>query len=311
GERSFLLDIRGSASARAAPRLYDYLKEQARQKGKMEATRLFYVGCTRAAERLWLGASLPWDEQKEQAKGPRAGSLLATIWTDVEGRVPVERTPDAAVTATSSSSIGGYLRLQQLPEIEHVPAPSAAQGTADPDNHLARALGTAIHRGLESLVYRAELPQQCDQPLRLLLSVALTDAGCDSAALDNYASQAAEAVDRVLQDDWARWMLSPSRQSRTAEYPLTLAGSDEIRELVLDYVFLDEARGERWLIDYKTAAPRRDESPDAFMAAQLTLYQPQLQRYRQALQARFAEPVRCALYFTALGRHCEWQAESP
>ncbi|MFT7289484.1 MAG: ATP-dependent helicase/nuclease subunit A, partial [Halieaceae bacterium] len=41
---SFLLDIRGSASARAAPRLYDYLKEQARQKGKMEATRLFYVG---------------------------------------------------------------------------------------------------------------------------------------------------------------------------------------------------------------------------------------------------------------------------
>jgi ATP-dependent exoDNAse (exonuclease V) beta subunit len=112
-------------------------------------------------------------------------------------------------------------------------------------------------------------------------------------------------LDRVLSDDWLRWALDGGRAARAAELPLTVATEGGTQALVLDYVFTDEVTGERWVVDYKTAEPRPGERIDTFESTQREHYRPQIEAYRRALSLAAPGPVRCALYFTALGRCCE------
>jgi ATP-dependent exoDNAse (exonuclease V) beta subunit len=73
-------------------------------------------------------------------------------------------------------------------------------------------------------------------------------------------------------------------------------------DLVIDRSFVDAQSGIRWLVDYKTSRPEPAEPVEAFLVRQAQAYREQLMRYRQALREITAEPLRCALYFTALGR---------
>ncbi|EAQ99104.1 UvrD-helicase domain-containing protein [Congregibacter litoralis] len=301
---SFLLDIRDTAEGGANPRLYDYLKAQAKQKRDYEAARLFYVGCTRAADYLWLGAALSFSEAKDSYSPPGSGSLLSVIWPSIEHQASVTHVSldEDAVDAPTL----GYRRLRELPDIAVVAANSPASPLELSENYLARALGTAVHRCIEALIYKPELPECCDEKLRGLLRVALIEAGADRQALPELVLEGASMLDRLLGDSWARWALSAQRRERAAELPLTIATGTGAQQLILDYSFLDEEAGERWVIDYKTAIPGPGEDVRQFVMAQLESYGEQLARYFEALNTRFDEPVRCALYFPALGRHAEW-----
>jgi len=303
---TFLLDIRPSAEAaprREKPRLYDYLKAQAKQKRECEATRLFYVGCTRAADFLWLGASLGWDDAKQEYRPPPSGSLLKVIWPSIEDAVQVSVAAQRDSGEDNPSE--GYLRLRNIGAVDPVPEEAKAQGIVLSENYRARAFGTAIHRCLEALAYREALPASCDAALEALLRLSLKGAA-DDGAPNSLAAQGKTMLDRVLSDSWARWMLSPQRPQRAAELPLTLATDGDIQALVLDYTFVDEASGERWVVDYKTSAPSDTQTVEEFFASELENYGPQLNAYSQAAGARFDEPVRCALYFPALGQYAEW-----
>ncbi|MFK8041148.1 UvrD-helicase domain-containing protein [Congregibacter sp.] len=301
---SFLLDIRDTAGGEDAPRLYDYLKAQAKQKRDYEATRLFYVGCTRAADYLWLGATLNWSDKRESYTAPGAGSLLSVIWPTIEETVDVSIVTVAEDEAAVSSA--GYRRLREAPAIEPLAQNALAQGLEFSENYLARAFGTAIHRCIEALSYRLELPLSCDEQLQRLLRVSLTEAGADQQALPQLVADGQVMLNRLLNDPWARWILSSEHSDRASELALTLATEEGARQLILDYMFLDQARGERWVVDYKTSAPQEDQSEEQFLDAQLEVYSSQLEAYAVALKKRFDEPVRCALYFPALGKHAEW-----
>lgn len=303
---TFLLDIRNSAEAATRggkPRLYDYLKAQAKQKREYEATRLFYVGCTRAADYLWLGASLSWDAAKEEHRAPPSGSLLSVLWPSIEASVNVTVCKEAPPNATTTAA--GYLRLRDMPPMSVVPVTAKGQGVVLAQNYRARAFGTAIHRCLEGLVYRESLPPNCDADLASLLRVSLRG-HTDEDSLDSLVDEGRAMLDRMLCDPWARWILSSQRSQRAAELSLTLVTDSDVQSLVLDYTFVDEVTGERWVVDYKTSTPNESESVDEFLLSQLKSYDLQLSAYAQALRERFDEPVRCALYFPAIARHAEW-----
>ncbi|WP_439102386.1 UvrD-helicase domain-containing protein [Congregibacter sp.] len=302
---SFLLDIRDTAGGGGNPRLYDYLKAQAKQKRDFEAARLFYVGCTRAADYLWLGATLSWSEAKESYSPPGSGSLLSVIWPTIEtqSRVTHVSLNEDPVDETTV----GYRRLRELPDVAAVSPNAPAAPLELSDNYLARAFGTAVHRCLEALVYRQDLPEGCDERLRELLRVSLIEAGSDGQTLPQLLSEGESMLNQLLTDSWARWTLSAERSERLAELPVTVASEAGAQQLILDYSFLDEATGERWVIDYKTAVPGPGQDEEHFLTAQLETYGEQLARYFEALTARFGGPVRCALYFPALGRRAEWR----
>ncbi|RYG63150.1 hypothetical protein EON77_21290 [bacterium] len=118
---------------------------------------------------------------------------------------------------------------------------------------------------------------------------------------------AIERVSEILQavaaDERARWILSPSHPSADCELRLSGVVDGELRDVVIDRTFVD-AKGERWIVDYKTGSHEGGDL-EAFVAQELDRYAPQLRLYRRLARGLGPEPVRCALYFPLLGRFAE------
>ena len=106
----------------------------------------------------------------------------------------------------------------------------------------------------------------------------------------------------IIPDPTGRWVLSSKHRQARSEYALTRPGANGgFIDLVVDRTFIDVDTGERWIVDYKTSRPLAGEALEAFSRREADTYWEQLQAYRAALGALGPEPVRCALYFTALG----------
>ena len=308
GSPAFLLDVRARAGAGAARRVYDFLRSRRARRRELEDRRLLYVGCTRAAERLFLSAALPQGPSGEPA-APRRGSLLAALLPALDRALPPEAAPGGGARSPDDGPGPAYLRLSALPVLDPVPPAAAARGAGGGGGRLQRVLGSALHRATQSLLQRPVLPARCDAPLKMLLRQALRELGCEPRQLAQQQERGEAMLQRLLADPWARWMLDPARPQRTAEFPLVLRDGAVLRSLVVDYSFIDERHGERWVVDYKSAAPQPGETPEAFLAAAVAEHTPQLRSYACALAAIGPQPVRAALYFLALGRHHEVPVE--
>ncbi|MEE4278562.1 MAG: UvrD-helicase domain-containing protein [Halieaceae bacterium] len=310
GGGGLLIDIRDAVGASSGPRLHDFLHRQRAQKRALEATRLFYVGCTRAVDRLWLSGTLPWNAKDASHGPPSAASLLASLWPSIEDRVVVSQVAPAARELTATVP---YRRICRLPAAPQVPRHATAQrgalralsASAAANSRASRVLGTAVHRVLESLVYRESIPSACDAPMRSLLRAELLDAGMDRPGFEDACRRGEAMLESLLRDPWLRRALDPQRPLRRAEFALARSTEEASESLVVDYLFDDEVSGERWVVDYKTSRPREDETLEQFLATQAEQYQSQLRAYSEALEALDGRPPRCALYFTALARHLE------
>jgi len=103
-------------------------------------------------------------------------------------------------------------------------------------------------------------------------------------------------------DGSGRWLLSSEHSQAHSEWSLTTVDTQHrIRDFVIDRSFIDNTTGVRWIIDYKTSSPAQGESLDAFTLRESAIYCEQLRSYRDAVRKLADEPLRCALFFTALG----------
>lgn len=99
-----------------------------------------------------------------------------------------------------------------------------------------------------------------------------------------------------------RWVLSSAHLKARSEWALTAVDRNgTAHDLIIDRTFIDASSGERWVVDYKNSLPLQGESLAVFVARESAVYGEQLCRYRDALQLLGSEPLRCALFFTALG----------
>ncbi|MEM1402308.1 MAG: UvrD-helicase domain-containing protein [Pseudomonadota bacterium] len=309
GHSTFLLGTRPATGSPKEGTLYDYLQFRAKGRQQLEAVRLLYVGCTRAAKQLWLSGCLNYDENKEQVRPPTSGSLLAHLWPAIQDCA----TPFLALSADDQdAAVEGtrYRRLRSLPDTARVLEPTVpvagvrqAVGT---DNRNARAWGTALHACLETLAYRETLPAKPDARLDAVMTAAFGEAGVDTGLRDELLKRGRAALATSLSDPWLRYLLSPERGKRHAELPLTLSTDEGAVELVVDYCVVDAKEGVRWIVDYKSSEPVEGQGTEAFLAEELERYQPQLERYAEAVSALYPEPIRCALYFVTTGLRKEW-----
>ncbi len=312
GHSGFLLAA-DDHSESDSPGLYNYLARQRKRKSRLENTRLLYVGATRAIGYLNLSATLGIDEKSGEPRPPGAASLLACIWPAVASQARVTGT-EAPAAGPEEDLPGNLWRLAQLPGANTAASPAPGDeaqptGTADNrpvplENRLERTIGSVVHWALEQLAQQATLPDTLTEALLEACRWALQSAGLQGSVLEDALARVQAAVQRTLDDAQAgRWLLAADHTEAYCELPLTwVDGRGTPRDVIIDRCFVDRDSGERWVIDYKTSEPRAGEPVAEFLAQEAARYGPQLAAYRDALCELGPEPVRCALYFTALAR---------
>jgi len=283
---------------------YAWLDYEHKQKRALEDTRLLYVAATRAIKRLYLLFSI---NSEDEFKSPATNSLLSRIWTAVEAEVKwIDITAQQIDTPIASSTEIQSVKdstLQRVPATW--PIPVAAPLTAN-DSNIPRPMvatfetrvGSALHQLLEMLVTNGiERWQQYSIDVRAtLIAQVLRQHGTGLNEMQQAVDVVTQALATMLADERGRWLLTNTHIESTVEWEL-LNGSG--KRYVLDRSFVDD-EGVRWIIDYKSSLPHAGEALDAFIRRESTMYSPQLQTYRELVNAFDSRPVRLALYFPRL-----------
>jgi ATP-dependent helicase/nuclease subunit A len=308
GERAFLLAADDHSPAHTAT-LYNYLRLQRRYKSTLENTRLLYVGTTRARSHLLMTASVTRDHGTRQYRDPPGQSLLRCIWPTFHAQMQVHESPAAPATGYVPRGFPLLTRLRRSTGECAAPLGATAMASAPgtvartPDNHVERSIGTVVHLALEEFSRRPILPDAISAGDEQRWRFALRRLGVWGPPLESALRQVCESISQSLRAGGSgRWVLAAAHAGAQSEWALTTAdASGAIRDIIIDRSFIDMATGERWVIDYKNSRPIPGEPLQAFTARQSVAHADQLRIYRDAVRALEGRPVRCALYFTALG----------
>ena len=310
GERGFLLAA-DDHSKDDEPTLYNWLKGQRATKEILETTRLLYVGVTRAAQRLFLTSEVKFDDKKEDFRDPSNRSLLACIWPLYKTQMSVQESLPGEVEASNNRTVSRRIRLGQKSILalgnldvndEIIDVSAGANIPELKLNTVDRYIGTVVHLALEQMSRLEVLPEHIAEVDRLRWHSALANLGLYGKTLDGAAARVEKSVACVLADSHGRWILSPHNEEGFSELAVTIVDDEgRVSDLIIDRTFLDPQTNHRWVIDYKNSEPDDGQSLEDFALSEARTYAGQLSSYKKAVEALYHQPVKCALYFTALG----------
>lgn len=313
GETQLLLGPLQASGSDKDP-LFEHLKQEAKEKTRLENTRVIYVAATRAIKQLHLIFNVK-SAREDSFKAPGADSLLAPLWPVIEPKllVPtqgctVHRDTLNLQEQTGPATLSHFARLKddwQPQPVADKPLLADYRGRAEgyddesqePDNAVARHTGTVLHQTLQQIVadgvdsWHAEritkqLPFWHSQLQQLGIQESKT-------ALE----QLRTAIEQISNCETGRWLLANSHTDSQCELPLMYVDKlGRQRKAVIDRTFVDE-NNVRWIIDYKSATPSVDQSLEAFLSEQKEHYQPQLKRYGWIFSQLESRTTKLALYF--------------
>jgi len=161
----------------------------------------------------------------------------------------------------------------------------------------ARHVGTVVHRWLQRIAEDALEGWTVERVdgLRAVFRADLASRGVLEAELDAAVERVGTALANALRDERGQWILGPHPQA-WAEQRITAVVEGAMRRLVVDRMFVTDT-GARWVVDYKTSH-HAGGNVEAFLARERERYQPQMERYTQALGGT----LDWGLYFPLLSR---------
>ena len=297
-------------AARETGPLYDWLAEEDKQREQHELQRLLYVGCTRARRTLLLTAVNPGDK-------PARGSLLNLLWPRA-ATLPVEALPHARPRRADPPTaeplfcrlatdfhwqppVRKPLRLDRQIERASDLVPSER---LEPDPIAGRrevVLGDLIHAALCDLG-GSDLPDSAGDWIESRMPIwsqRLSEAGLSEPDIDHCCTESARQIANVLEDETGRWILAGGSEA-VSEFAVSGVVDGTIRSFRFDRAFAHG--GERWVIDYKTG---QVDAGAQSLEQLVARHRPQLDRYRALAAEIYGQPVRTALYLTALPRLIE------
>jgi ATP-dependent exoDNAse (exonuclease V) beta subunit len=303
--------------------IYRYLDLLDTAKGEYEDGRLLYVAATRAKQRLHLlGHAVP---DKDGVPTPAGRSLLQRLWPALRSAFeaaaqrmqrPAASQPTARVApATVFQRLApGWCLPAPEPAVAQPPgrSPFAELGMLEAvefswASEIARHVGTVVHRALQRIAQDgfANWSAAHVRGMRSLFARDLLALGVPASVLDAALDRVVGALTLTLDDQRARWILSPHSDA-ASELRLTGVIDGAIVNLAVDRTFVD-AHGTRWIVDYKTGV-HEGGSVEAFLDREQERYRAQLERYARVLHNLDGRPVRMALYFPLLQAWREWAA---
>ncbi|MCX7121002.1 MAG: UvrD-helicase domain-containing protein [Gammaproteobacteria bacterium] len=279
--------------------VYDYLKFVEKGKQDNEITRLLYVAATRAKKSLHVFSLLESSDAL-----PKQGSFLHKLWPVFESHctsLPITTARKTDIASTEK------LLLSRLPSefklLSHATELSE-QAAVNIDINLhsktARIVGTVIHEALQKIAEgnkNAFSSLQCQSRLFSLGVLQNEIADC----IDTVNT----AIEKTMADARGQWILSSDHTDAKCELALTHVIDSEIQHVIIDRAFVDENKT-RWIIDYKTAQAKENESMIVFLERQKSEYRNQLDNYASIIAARESNPIKLGLYFPLCGKWIEW-----
>jgi ATP-dependent helicase/nuclease subunit A len=317
GDNHLILSPITAAEEESPSPLFTFLTREKRIKDRLEETRLLYVACTRAKQRLWLTANLQLDK-KGELKAPSDNCLLARIWPQIEQQVLREQPFDTREPLLPDSQPARSFLKRLVPDWQRpepdfshplgewrLPNQDSSSGVAADHpfaNRTARHRGTFWHRVLRRLAldglqqWNAErLARQQQFWLAQARQLGLVDAEAQALV-----KAVVQSVAQLRANQQALWIFDNSHPESQCEYAVVSQGGRQ--KLIVDRTFIHE--GTRWIIDFKTSEPETGQSLAAFLKQEREAYRPQLESYANAFARMEDLPQSLALYFPAL-QHLE------
>ena len=326
GERQLLLGPLAPVGG-DKDKLYKYIQKESALQLDYEATRLFYVGCTRAIKKLYLFASVAQTEAAESGefvwKNPPKKSFLNSIWQNV--KADIKTIPFTTINQASKSEskferpgLQQLLRLKpqwQAPVLADNQILKAYRGTEVKDEEnipdaetriakLARHTGSVIHRALQNLLGIASKIDSAQwQALHMpFWKIYLKQQGWNQEEIAQSIKKITRAIINTLNDKHGQWLLNDGHAHSACELAITHKQGNHIdlklRENIIDRTFI--ADGVRWIIDYKSSEPSAGQNFADFIDQEVSAYKTQLARYKACFAALGETDIKTALYFPLL-----------
>lgn len=321
GERQLLLGPLAPVGG-DKDKLYKYIQKEAALQLDYEATRLFYVGCTRAIKKLYLFASLAQTDEGTW-KTPPKKSLLNSIWQNIQadvktitfnslGKVSENKTtfereglqqlvrlkPEWQTPTLIDNEILKAYRGKEVRDEENTPELETRSAK------LARHTGTLIHRALQNLVGIAHAVnfvswQATQEPF---WKIQLKQQGWHTEEITQAIQKITRAINNTLSDKLGQWILDNTHTQSACELAITHKQGNlidlKLRENIIDRTFI--ANGVRWIIDYKSSEPSNGQTIADFITQEIATYRTQLVRYKACFNALGETEIKMGFYFPLL-----------
>jgi len=296
---------------------YDRITELIKKKEEHEMARLFYVGCTRAINRLYLLGGVKLNKSRTGFNKASKGTFLHLIWDTALPLFAEEFNRRAPAQGTLFEAEGQQATvLRRLPATWRAPALSASVTWQAPYRRAAasarrityewvsdtaRHAGTVVHEFLKRAASeRLDVSEALVRSELLRLGVA-------KAEEPKATAEVMRALHNTQASERGRWILHPHAQARS-EWAIAGRIRDQLISGAMDRVFRDEG-GRLWIIDFKTSAHEGGRL-EAFLDEEQRRYRAQLDNYAALLARMERGPIWLGLYFPLLDGWREWEFEA-
>jgi len=289
--------ISAKAATRDEDALYRFIRCIEKDKDNNELQRLLYVACTRCKTTLHMFGHVS-EAKGEAAKGSLLHLLLAGGDDCFGARIwRIESAGKHASRARKS-----LRRISRLPEA----AAASGENLSEQETEYvwagaeAAPVGRAVHAALQHVAEigienwsAGKTAAERDHISRMLIAD-----GLSGEMLEEASTRCADGLQRVLNSEQGRWILSSGHVDAHSEWALSLARSGQVSHHIIDRSFVDD-RGVRWIVDYKTGSHLGGDI-EAFLDREQERHAGQLRRYAEVVRRMEDRPVRLGLYFPML-----------
>jgi len=297
------------AAVRGSDAVYNMIRDVEKIRESNELARLLYVACTRSETAL-----LMFGHAAGKGGLATAGSLLSLLLPNGIG----DGCHGAEVVVAEPVGAGVPAARPSLTRITRLPDAGDQQGIDDemiaeyfwagPE---AAPVGMALHAGLQHIAEQGiETWLDADtQMIHKRMHRLLTLQGLSGESLADALQVAGSGLERALQSERGRWILSATHNDAHCEWSLCEGAPGRAKTRVIDRSFVDDT-GIRWIIDYKTGTHEGGDL-DGFLAGERERYQAQLEGYARLVGQwdEYRYPIRFGLYFPMLDAWEEWPAQ--
>ncbi len=286
-----------------------------------ELKRLFYVGCTRAIDELYLFGNVDRKLRGGGFKKVNARSFLGLIWNSVQDEFEAAARRMLPKTGSTNGVERHGTILRRLPESWRLPVlersvvwqpeyqrtvASSRKTTYEWVGDTSRHVGTVVHDLLKRVAREgpAAWSESRLEKLLPLVQSELLRLGVPRSEEVKALAQVFRALKNTLGSKRGKWILAPHSDAHS-EWPVTGLIQDQLISGTVDRVFRDES-GCVWIIDYKTSEHLGGKL-EAFLREEQRRYRMQLENYAVLLSRLFKGPFRLGLYFPLLDAWREWE----